>query len=536
MKYLLKDGRIAYVRSGIGVNAFKAFSKAPNPNKKDGFDSPHGIRTLPWRETFEEAQADLDQAVQGQQGIFNGAKKKSPRSKECNANEFCDNVKVDGNNNIILDSEYTVNGVEYRAIAANGKSCEECHLKKYGETCPFLCDGNNGAIFVLKTNEQKPETGIDPAIDEEFEIDGLGGIYICKENTDEYEDCFSCAFDGDIDKCMNVECYKNRRKDKKDVIIKMVSKSKKKAKIDIKDTISSKAEGTEGKVSEMNPEDLTVLPILQTRVAMNEEAIEDYCNLIRSGMHYKFPPLEAVRDIKDENVYYLYDGFHRLEAFKRVADEGDYQRVFVRWVPGTLEDALWYAISANQEHGIRRTNEDKRNAVLKALEHPRGKVLSDRALADWVGVSDKTVANIRKSTAEIPQLTQSRGKESFRCGNSAPETIRKIGKDGKSYPAKTTRSNSEPSFSTPPEPVKRPSTPEDWFANPEKTITEQEKDKLRTAFRNKINELYDWLVENGIITQYDHEEEYNLTLFKDISFIGSVAIPFLPPHKMPELD
>lgn len=317
----------------------------------------------------------------------------------------------------------------------------------------------------------------------------------------------------------------------------MVLKNKKKSKIDISDTISSKAEESEGKIEEMNPEDLTVLPILQTRVAMNEEAIEDYCNLIRNGKHYKFPPLEAVKDINDENVYYLYDGFHRLEAFKRVADEGDFQSVYVKLKPGTLEDALWYAIAANQEHGIRRTNEDKRNAVLKALEHPRGKELSDRALADWVGVSAPTVSAIRNSGVKVLHLNSKKTEdEDFRCGNSAPETTYRIGKDGKKYPAKQTRTNSEPSFSNPPEQVAKISTPEDWFIKPEKTISDREKEKLRTALQIKINDLYDWLTDNNLVTEYDHEEESNLTVFKGIVCLGSFVIPFLPPHKMPDLD
>ncbi len=68
---------------------------------------------------------------------------------------------------------------------------------------------------------------------------------------------------------------------------------------------------------------------------------------------------------------------------------------------GTLTDAQLFSYGANQDHGLRRTNEDKRKAVLGVLAlKPDG---SDRAIAKHVGVSDKTVAAAREA----------------HCGNSA---------------------------------------------------------------------------------------------------------------------
>ena len=313
-QYKLKDGRIAFVRSGIGPNAFKAFSKKPTRGKEGGYDTPHGIKSLEWRKTQAEAQQDLDRVVNEQIGMFKGA---IPLS----------------------ENEPKENSCIYNKTKQNANTTTE----------------------TTKTPE--------PLLEQEGE----------------------------------------------------------------------------GKIEEMNPEDLTVLDELQTRVAMDEDAIEDYCNLIRNGMSYKFPPLEAIKDTAS-GLLYLYDGFHRLAAYKRVADEGDYQTVMVRWRPGTLEDALWYAIAANQEHGIRRTNEDKRKAVQKALEHPRGKELSDRAIADWVGVSKTFIANMRKPTGNGCQLTRNQDKNDNNWQPLPVEPATRVGKDGKRRKLPTRTSSGQMKF------------------------------------------------------------------------------------------
>lgn len=49
------------VMSGIGPYAFKARYQKP---EKTGSDGWKGLAAVPWRETFEEAQADLDEYAQ----------------------------------------------------------------------------------------------------------------------------------------------------------------------------------------------------------------------------------------------------------------------------------------------------------------------------------------------------------------------------------------------------------------------------------------------------------------------------------------
>ena len=75
-------------------------------------------------------------------------------------------------------------------------------------------------------------------------------------------------------------------------------------------------------------------------------------------------------------------------------------------IPDTTKDA--------QPPATRRTNKDKRKAVIQALLHPMGTAMSDHNIAKHVGVCHTTVSNIRKeleSTARIGQSTLRAGQD-----------------------------------------------------------------------------------------------------------------------------
>src|SRR5690606_32284088 len=87
------------------------------------------------------------------------------------------------------------------------------------------------------------------------------------------------------------------------------------------------------------------------------------------------------------------DGFHRYEA---------YAAAQVYDVPadirqGTQRDAILFSVGANASHGLRRTNDDERRAVLTLLNDPEWAAWSDREIARRCGVSHQTVSNIRPS-------------------------------------------------------------------------------------------------------------------------------------------
>ena len=146
----------------------------------------------------------------------------------------------------------------------------------------------------------------------------------------------------------------------------------------------------------------------QIRVDWNEEAVKEYAELMERGI--EFPPLLVFFD-EPNNQFILADGFHRLAAHNRVKPN-DF--ILVEQRLGNVEDARWAAIIANQSHGIRRTNNDKHNAVKQALIHPKGTCESNRKIAEYVGVVESTVRVVRHElelTARIAQSNSRTGRD-----------------------------------------------------------------------------------------------------------------------------
>ena len=146
----------------------------------------------------------------------------------------------------------------------------------------------------------------------------------------------------------------------------------------------------------------------QARTKTDIKTCEAYIESMKHGAN--FPPLEVFSDGTSDH-YILADGFHRLQSHMSFRPNEPIQ-CCVHF--GTLEDAQWFAITANKTHGLRRTNEDKRKAVKMALLHPMGKEKSERMIADDVGVSHTLVQNIAqnlKLTGKLCQSTRRKGKD-----------------------------------------------------------------------------------------------------------------------------
>jgi hypothetical protein len=124
----------------------------------------------------------------------------------------------------------------------------------------------------------------------------------------------------------------------------------------------------------------------QMRVSINQDKVAEYAEKMREGA--KFPPIKATFD---GTVYWLYDGFHRYFASQSVGDT----TIEVDYKPGTMEDAQDLALRANNEHGLPRTNEDKRKSVETALSYERHAKKSDREIARLCDVSHTLVAAVR---------------------------------------------------------------------------------------------------------------------------------------------
>lgn len=156
---------------------------------------------------------------------------------------------------------------------------------------------------------------------------------------------------------------------------------------------------------------------LQARAAVDLGMVEEYSAAYAAKA--ELPPPEVY---EVDGVLYVVDGWHRVAAAHAAG---------VRWLrvaivgTGTLDEAIWCATAANRVHGLRRTAEDKRRAVLMALETPIGQEQSSRAIADHCGVSDHFVSKVRVEW-EAGQL------RSIAVDDEVPaEPPKRRGKDGK---------------------------------------------------------------------------------------------------------
>ena len=173
---------------------------------------------------------------------------------------------------------------------------------------------------------------------------------------------------------------------------------------------------------------------LQARCQIDEATVEAYAQAVRD--QEDLPAVVVYDDGSGE--YWLADGFHRDLAFRRVGME----TIKAVVTKGSRRDALLFAVGANAQHGLRRTNDDKRKAVTILLNDPEWTKWSNRTIAKKASVAEATVRRIRDElTAKATQVNTS----------GAPKThlepATRIGGDGKTYPATTkeeTTGNSKP--------------------------------------------------------------------------------------------
>lgn len=68
---------------------------------------------------------------------------------------------------------------------------------------------------------------------------------------------------------------------------------------------------------------------------------------------------------------------------------------------GTRRDAILYSVGANETHGLRRTNEDKRRAVMTLLSDEEWSRWSNNEIAQKCGVSHTFVNGMRSSLETV---------------------------------------------------------------------------------------------------------------------------------------
>jgi ribosomal protein L29 len=157
----------------------------------------------------------------------------------------------------------------------------------------------------------------------------------------------------------------------------------------------------------------------QSRAAINEQTVAEYSEAMEDP-NTVFPPITVYFDGKD---YWLADGFHRLAAWQRVGRT----EVPAEIRQGDRRKAILHSCAANAAHGLRRTNDDKRRAVMTLIEDEEWGQWSNREIARRCGVSDVFVAKVRDG-ASANGLQMSAERKVERGGTTYTVDTSNIGK------------------------------------------------------------------------------------------------------------
>ncbi len=125
----------------------------------------------------------------------------------------------------------------------------------------------------------------------------------------------------------------------------------------------------------------------QMRVEMKPDVVLDYADDMAAGT--TFPPVVVYHD---GTCYWLGDGFHRVEAARKL----DRETIEAEVRDGDARQAILHGIGANASHGLRRTQADKRRAVERLLRDQEWSKWSNRKIGEVARVDHKTVAKVRR--------------------------------------------------------------------------------------------------------------------------------------------
>jgi ParB/Sulfiredoxin domain len=146
---------------------------------------------------------------------------------------------------------------------------------------------------------------------------------------------------------------------------------------------------------------LVVRRDLWPRFSTDEERIELFADQLRAGE--ELPPIELVPH--NDGKYLIADGVHRTYGAIR-AGRSDFSALIVTPLTGETPEACVYrrALETATRSALPLSKAERRRAVLKLRSETD---LSDRAIAQLVGVSHNSVGRWTKEASETPASTGS---------------------------------------------------------------------------------------------------------------------------------
>jgi hypothetical protein len=167
----------------------------------------------------------------------------------------------------------------------------------------------------------------------------------------------------------------------------------------------------------------------QVRVTLSDIIISEYAEGLTRGD--VVPPIDV---FFDGEAYWLADGFHRVKATR----EAGLNTIAATVHQGGKREALLHAVGANEEHGHRRTDADRRHAVGLLLTDPEWQAWNNSEIARQCHVSEFLVRTLRSELEPPPETPE----PSMRT--------KKVQRGGKTYTMRTGRIGSATPSKTPP--------------------------------------------------------------------------------------
>lgn len=148
--------------------------------------------------------------------------------------------------------------------------------------------------------------------------------------------------------------------------------------------------------------DADKIEVLSYREKRDPKVVAALVEMINEGI--ALDPLQGVPVANEK--YRCPEGEYRLMAFKQLN-----RQVPLVLFNGIERDVFIASLSANAKHCEKRTNEDRRNAVLAALGDDEFRDKSHSEIARLTGTSHTFVANVRKGKVGVKAGKRSRANE-----------------------------------------------------------------------------------------------------------------------------
>jgi hypothetical protein len=127
----------------------------------------------------------------------------------------------------------------------------------------------------------------------------------------------------------------------------------------------------------------------QTRSELDKDHIIRLVEMLDSGVI-----MPAVELMFDGTAYWLVDGFHRVEAHK----QADKTQIFANVSQGSQRDAVLASLSSNATHGLPRSREDRKRAVMRMLLDDEWSQWSNTKIARTCATTEAYVKRVRLET------------------------------------------------------------------------------------------------------------------------------------------